>query len=54
MIKSLEPVNIVLANLYFIMTIQLALNWQTADCNTQSNFFQLVFIAVMLARIITQ
>jgi hypothetical protein len=54
MISTLEPINIVLVNLYFIMVLQLALNWQDADCNTHSNFFQLVFIVTMVARILTQ
>lgn len=54
MIKSLEAVNIVLLNIYFIMTLQLALNWQPANCNTGSNFFQLAFILIMLLRIAVQ
>jgi uncharacterized membrane protein len=36
------------------MALQLSLNWQSASCNTHSNIFQLVFIAVLVARIIAQ
>lgn len=54
MVSSLEPVNILLMNLYFIMTLQLALNWESANCNTHSNLFQLVFIIVLVARVIAQ
>lgn len=41
-------------NLYFIMTLQLALNWESSNCNTHSNLFQLVFIIVLVCRIIAQ
>lgn len=51
---SLQPASIILANLYLIMGLQLALNWPAADCNTNSNFFQLAFIVIMAARIIIQ
>lgn len=54
MIYSLQPANIILANLYLIMGLQLALNWSAADCNTRSNFFQLAFIVIMAVRIIIQ
>lgn len=36
------------------MIIQLALNWQAANCGTDSNFFQLAFIFIILVRIFTQ
>lgn len=36
------------------MTLQLALNWHSSDCATHSNFFQLVFIAVMASRVLLQ
>ncbi len=54
MIKSLEAVNIVLVNIFFIMILQLALNWQAADCDTGSNLFQLAFILIYLVRMATQ
>ena len=54
MAYSLQPTSIILANLYLIMGLQLALNWPAADCNTNSNFFQLAFIVIMAARIVIQ
>lgn len=54
MVSTLEPVNVVLANLYLIMLLQNGFNWNSADCNTASNFFQLAFILIMLLRIIAQ
>lgn len=54
MIYSLQPTSIILANLYLVMGLQLALNWPAADCNTNSSYFQLAFIAIMAARILIQ
>lgn len=54
MISSLQPANIVLANLYLVMVLQLALNWPAANCNTNSTYFQLAFIIIMAARIVLQ
>lgn len=53
-ISTLEPTNIILANIYFIMILQIALNFQSANCNTNSNLFQVAFITIMLIRIILQ
>jgi hypothetical protein len=54
MIKSLDATNIVLLNIILIMIIQLALNWQAANCGTDSNLFQLAFIIIIIVRIFTQ
>lgn len=54
MINTLEPLNVILANLYIVMLLQLVFNWSAADCNTYSNFYQLVFILTMFTRVIIQ
>lgn len=46
--------NIVLVNIFFIMLVQLGLNWQASDCDTRSNLFQLAFILIYLIRMATQ
>jgi hypothetical protein len=50
-INTLEPVNIILFNIYIIMLLQIALNWSFADCGTGSNIFQLIFVITMLLRL---
>ena len=54
MINTLQPLNIILFNIYLIMTLQLLLNWSEASCNHHSNLFQLVFIITMITRLILQ
>lgn len=36
------------------MALQLALNWKSSECGTNSNFYQLVFIIVMALRVLLQ
>lgn len=51
MAAILDSSTIVLANIYLIMGLQLALNWTHTDCNTKSYFFQLGFITFMTFRL---
>ncbi len=48
---TLEPSNIILANIYLIMILQLSLNWEKTKCNTDSHLFQLGFIVFMTLRL---
>jgi len=51
-IKTLEPINIILTNIYFIMLVQIAFNWKEADCSTNSNIFQIAFLFTLIFRIL--
>jgi hypothetical protein len=53
-IKTLEPINIILTNIYFIMLVQIAFNWKEADCSTNSNIFQIAFLFTLIFRILLQ
>lgn len=53
-ITTLDPVNIILANVYLVMILQLALKWSDSDCGTKSYLFQLAFIGLMVIRLIIQ
>ena len=53
-IKTIEATDILLANIYLIMLIQIAANWKDADCSTGSNLFQLAFILIMNCRLVVQ
>jgi hypothetical protein len=52
LIQTLEPINIILTNLYVIIMLQLVLNWSVANCGTYSNVFQLIFILTMIWRVV--
>lgn len=54
MINSLEPLTVVLANLYLVMLLQVGLNWAEVDCATHSNLYQLVFILTLVLRLFIQ
>jgi hypothetical protein len=49
---SLRPVNLLLANVYLIMLLQIALNWGAADCRTSSNSYQLAFVVIVIGRLV--
>ena len=51
---TLEPSTIILANIYLIMSLQLGLNWNHTDCNTNSYLFQLGFIIIYVIRLFFQ
>lgn len=53
-ISTLEPQNILLANLYLIMLLQILLNWSASYCETNSNIMQLVFVLTLIARLFIQ
>jgi hypothetical protein len=53
-IKTLEPVNVILANIYLVMLVQLAFNWNNTDCSTNSNIFQIAFLLTLVLRLLLQ
>lgn len=53
-IKTLEPINVILANIYIVMLVQLAFNWNNTDCSTNSNIFQIAFILTLVLRLLLQ
>jgi hypothetical protein len=53
-INSLEPLSVVLANLYLVMLLQVGMNWADVDCATHSNVYQLVFILTLVLRLFIQ
>jgi hypothetical protein len=48
----LDSSTLILFNIYLVMALQLAFNWNATNCNSNSAFFQLGFIVLMLARLI--
>jgi len=53
-INTLEPINIIMANIYLIMLLQIAFNWDASNCSTNSNVFQIIFILTLVVRLIIQ
>ena len=51
MAAILDSSTVVLFNIYILMALQLAFNWNNTDCNISGYFFQLGFIALMTARL---
>ena len=52
MVKTtLDSSTIVLGNIYLIMALQLGLNWEETNCNTNSYLFQLGFIILYILRL---
>lgn len=53
-VTQLDPLSVILANIYLVMFVQLVLNWKASDCGTSSYLFQLAFILIMAGRLILQ
>lgn len=53
-VTTLDPLNIILFNIYLVMILQLALNWESSDCGTKSYLYQLGFIILMTLRLLFQ
>lgn len=53
-VTQLDPLTVLLANIYLVMIVQLILNWQAANCGTSSYLFQLAFILIMAGRLVLQ
>lgn len=52
MTVELDSSTVILVNIYLIMALQLGFNWNATGCNTNSYFFQLGFIGLMVVRLI--
>ena len=52
LINTLEPQNILLLNFYIIPLLQIAFNWSSSDCGTNSNVWQLFFVLTLIVRIL--
>ena len=52
MAAILDPSTVILFNIYLIIGLQLAFNWDETGCNTESYLFQLGFIVMMFLRLI--
>jgi hypothetical protein len=51
-IRTLEPFNIILTNIYIVMLAQISFNWEKAGCSSHSNVFQIAFLITMVLRVL--
>lgn len=52
MISSLQPFNLLLFDMYFLAFLFLFINWNSVNCGTHSNVWQLFYYIVLTARLV--
>ena len=52
MVNSLKPVNLIFLDSYVLFIIYLAFNWESINCQTNSNVWQLFYYIILILRLL--